>query len=164
MLVVAGEYDIAARADLADGLARVQVFRACFTAVHDRVAAVQLECVIEVLEALVRHHLLLPDIASRRDLDDIGTIIAVANAVGSVGTIELLAALTEADSIATSKSAWGGWKAELVRELATRVVAYLRGEHEEDPTSNFPSVELLEQARSPGKETRRRWRLLFVLR
>ncbi len=103
---------------------------------------------IEVLEALVRHHLLLPDIASRRDLDDIGTITAVANAVGSVGTIELLAALTEADSIATSKSAWGGWKAELVRELATRVVAYLRGEHEEDPTSNFPSVELLEQAAS----------------
>lgn len=103
---------------------------------------------IEVLEALVRHHLLLPDLASRRDLEDIGTIVAVADAVGSVGTVELLAALTEADSIATSKSAWGGWKAELVNELATRTVAYLRGEHEEVPTSNFPSVELLERAAS----------------
>lgn len=101
---------------------------------------------VEVLEALVRHHLLLPDIASRRDLEDIGTIRLVADAVGSVGTVELLAALTEADSIATSKSAWGGWKAELVRELATRTVAYLRDEHEDAPPSNFPSAELLDRA------------------
>ena len=61
---------------------------------------------IEILEALVRHHLLLPDVASRRDLEDEGTVKLVADAVPSTGTIELLAALTEADSIATSKSAW----------------------------------------------------------
>ena len=50
------------------------------------------------------------------------------------------------DSIATSKSAWGGWKAELVGELAERSIAYLRGEHEPDPAATFPSIELLELA------------------
>lgn len=109
---------------------------------------------VEVLEALVRHHLLLPDIASRRDLDDIGTIRAVADAVGSVGTIELLAALTEADSIATSKSAWGGWKAELVGELAERSIAFLRGEHEPDAAAAFPTVELLDFARAGERVVR----------
>ncbi len=62
---------------------------------------------VETLAALVRHHLLLPDVASRRDLEDEDTIRFVAEEVGSINTVELLGALTEADSIATSKSAWG---------------------------------------------------------
>ena len=100
---------------------------------------------VEALEALVRHHLLLPDIASRRDLEDEGTVKLVADAVGSVGTVELLAALTEADSIATSKSAWGGWKAELVGELAARTIKYLQGEHDLGG-ADFPTEEHLEMA------------------
>lgn len=100
---------------------------------------------VEALEALVRYHLLLPDIASRRDLEDEGTVKLVADAVGSVGTVELLAALTEADSIATSKSAWGGWKAGLVAELASRTIRYLQGEHDLGGES-FPGPELLEVA------------------
>ncbi|MEM9468251.1 MAG: [protein-PII] uridylyltransferase [Actinomycetota bacterium] len=100
---------------------------------------------IEALEALVRHHLLLPDVASRRDLEDEGTVKLVADAVGSIGTVELLAALTEADSIATSKSAWGGWKAELVGELADRTIKYLQGEHDLGG-ADFPNAEQLELA------------------
>ena len=37
---------------------------------------------------MVRHHLLLPDVATRRDLDDDATITAVADAVGSIGTLQ----------------------------------------------------------------------------
>ncbi len=82
----------------------------------------------ETLVALVRHHLLLPDVATRRDLDDPATISAVAAAVGDPLTLELLAALTEADSLATGPSAWGPWKAGLVAELVRRVRALLAGE------------------------------------
>ena len=82
---------------------------------------------IDVLVAMVEHHLLLPDVATRRDLDDPGTIEQVAARVGSVALLELLAALTEADSRATGPSAWSEWKAGLVATLASRVAHVLRG-------------------------------------
>ena len=62
---------------------------------------------VSVLVDLVRHHLLLPDTATRRDLDDPTTIARVAAAAGNRLTLHLLAALTEADSKATGPSAWG---------------------------------------------------------
>jgi [protein-PII] uridylyltransferase len=95
---------------------------------------------LDVLVALVRHHLLLPDVATRRDLADDATITAVAAAVGSPLVLELLAALTEADSLATGPSAWGSWKAELVQELVDRVGHVLGGGRLSEATwSLFPT-------------------------
>jgi len=96
---------------------------------------------VETLVALVRHHLLLPDVASRRDLDDEGTIRFVAEEIESVVTLELLAALTEADSIATGPAAWGSWKAGLVMELTRRASHYLQGGGAEALSSSFPTAE-----------------------
>lgn len=97
---------------------------------------------VETLAVMVRHHLLLPDVASRRDLDDTDTIRYVASQIDSVGTLELLGALTEADSIATSKAAWGVWKAELVKRLVNRTSHYLRT-GDTMLTAPFPSEEQL---------------------
>ncbi len=83
---------------------------------------------VEVLVDLVRHHLLLPDTATRRDLDDPTTIDRVARAAGTRTTLHLLAALTEADSRATGPSAWGAWKAGLVTDLVERADKVLQGE------------------------------------
>ena len=85
---------------------------------------------VDVLVDLVRLHLLLPDAATRRDLDDPTTITRVARAVGNRLTLHLLAALTEADSRATGPSAWGDWKAGLVADLVVRADHVLRGETE----------------------------------
>ncbi|CAN5262542.1 hypothetical protein BH20ACT3_BH20ACT3_05440 [soil metagenome] len=76
---------------------------------------------------LCRHHLLLADVATRRDLSDDATIAGVADAVGDRRHLHLLAALTEADSMATGPAAWSAWKAELIRELVRRVDHYLAG-------------------------------------
>jgi [protein-PII] uridylyltransferase len=80
-----------------------------------------------VLQALVRYHLLLPDVATRRDLDDPATAAGVAAAVGDQETLGLLAALTEADSLATGPSAWSPWKAGLVARLVALTAATLAG-------------------------------------
>lgn len=82
---------------------------------------------VETLVAMVKHHLLLADTATRRDLDDPLTIELTAKAVGDSETLWLLAALTEADSLATGPAAWSEWKARLVNELVRRTAAVLAG-------------------------------------
>ncbi|MDZ7679519.1 MAG: [protein-PII] uridylyltransferase [Acidimicrobiales bacterium] len=82
---------------------------------------------IEMLVQMVRHHLLLPDVATRRDLADEGTLTLVAEAAGSLRVLRLLDALTEADSLATGPAAWGDWKAGLVRTLVARSAHLLAG-------------------------------------
>jgi len=98
---------------------------------------------VDVMVTLIRCHLLLAETATRRDLSDEATIAAVAEAVGDQTTLELLGALTEADSKATGSSAWGPWKAELVHELVARTAAFLAdGAHPEPERemANEPSV------------------------
>jgi [protein-PII] uridylyltransferase len=96
---------------------------------------------VAVLVRLVEHHLLLPDVATRRDLDDPATIERVAGIVGSLDVLELLAALTEADSLATGPSAWGPWKAGLVRDLVGRVEHVLGGGRAHEViTADFPNA------------------------
>ena len=99
---------------------------------------------VDTLVALVEHHLLLPDVAVRRDLTDESTITQVAEAVGSVERLDLLHALTEADSLATGPSAWGSWKEELVHDLAERVRHVLGGGDAAEATWRlFPDADTL---------------------
>ncbi|MEZ5229607.1 MAG: NUDIX hydrolase N-terminal domain-containing protein [Acidimicrobiales bacterium] len=56
----------------------------------------------------------------------------------------MLAALTEADSIATGPSMWGSWKAGLLRDLVARTKHVLGGGHVEEVASEFPTAEMLE--------------------
>ena len=97
-----------------------------------------------VLVDLCRHHLLLPDVATRRDISDPGTIHAVAAAVDSVEFLYLLAALTQADSIATGPSAWGPWKARLLQDLVERSAIMLEGGELEEVINEFPTPEIFE--------------------
>jgi len=83
---------------------------------------------VRTIMKLIEHHLLLPDIATRRDVSDDATITFVADHVGDVTTLRLLDALTQADALATGPTAWGGWKQELVRTLVSRVEQRLSGQ------------------------------------
>jgi [protein-PII] uridylyltransferase len=86
------------------------------------------EADVAVLATLVRHHLLLPDTATRRDIDDPATIDRVADTIGrDAAVLQLLHALAQADGAATSASAWSPWKAHLVAGLVARVQARVGG-------------------------------------
>ncbi|MFC8850734.1 MULTISPECIES: [protein-PII] uridylyltransferase [unclassified Micromonospora] len=76
---------------------------------------------VALIGTLVRLHLLLPDVATRRDLSDPVTIARVAEAVGDSTTLDLLHALVRADAAATGPAAWSDWKGRLVAELVARV-------------------------------------------
>ncbi|MGW1894958.1 [protein-PII] uridylyltransferase [Streptomyces sp. NPDC002004] len=96
---------------------------------------------VAVVATLVRHHLLLVETATRRDLDDPATVQSVADAVGSTGTLELLHALTEADALATGPAAWSSWRGSLVADLVKRVAALLAGRAPADPEDAAPTAE-----------------------
>ncbi|WP_328667770.1 [protein-PII] uridylyltransferase [Streptomyces sp. NBC_00322] len=96
---------------------------------------------VAVIATLVRHHLLLIETATRRDLDDPATVASVAEVVGSVSTLELLHALTEADALATGPAAWSSWRGSLVTDLVKRVAAVLAGNAPAEPELAAPSAE-----------------------
>ncbi|QMU18635.1 [protein-PII] uridylyltransferase [Streptomyces pristinaespiralis] len=96
---------------------------------------------VGVIATLVRHHLLLIETATRRDLDDPATVASVASVVGSPGTLELLHALTEADALATGPAAWSSWRGSLVADLVGRVAAVLAGDTPAEPDQAAPSAE-----------------------
>lgn len=111
---------------------------------------------VERLVTMVRLHLLLPDVATRRDLEDPATVTAVADAVGDLTTLALLAGLSEADGLATGPSAWGSWKAGLVGDLVARVHARLVGTEATEATTPAPRIDdrarrLMAQARRLGR-------------
>ncbi|MGQ0576107.1 MAG: [protein-PII] uridylyltransferase [Pseudonocardia sp.] len=87
------------------------------------------EADVAVLGAVVRHHLLLPHTATRRDLDDATTVARVVETLDANPLVlEILEALAEADSLATGPGVWSPWKANLIRDLAQRCRSLLAGE------------------------------------
>jgi [protein-PII] uridylyltransferase len=74
---------------------------------------------------LVRHHLLLANTATRRDLDDPAVVRMVAETVGDARRLHLLYLLTIADARATGPEAWTEWKDALVRELYNKALRVL---------------------------------------
>ena len=79
------------------------------------------------LAKMVEHHLLLPTVATRRDIDDPKTIEYVKSLVDNAELLELLHALSIADGEATGRTAWSEWKAGLVENLVERTLAAMQG-------------------------------------
>lgn len=100
---------------------------------------------LRIISLLIEHHLLLADTATRRDLSDDATITMVAGHLQSTVVLDLLHALTQADSLATGPSAWSDWKAELVALLVERARHVLGGgDMTEVMWRLFPDASVLE--------------------
>lgn len=90
---------------------------------------------VATLSAMVRHHLLLPHTATRRNIEDEATVQRVVDTLGGDPVLlELLHALTEVDSLATGPGVWSDWKAALVADLVTRCRRRMAGEKAGEPS------------------------------
>ena len=72
---------------------------------------------VETVEWLVRNHLLMSDIAQKRDLSDPRTVRDFAKAVKSRERLDLLTVLTVCDIRGVGPTTWNNWKAVLLRNL-----------------------------------------------
>ena len=94
---------------------------------------------VATLALMIKHHLLLSAVATRRDLDDPQTILFVLSHIKDAETLELLHALSIADGEATGTTAWSKWKAGLVQDLVNRCLAAMAG------IAPAPQLELTEE-------------------
>jgi [protein-PII] uridylyltransferase len=109
---------------------------------------------VATVTTLVQHHLLLPTIATRRDISDPVTIATVAEAVGDSGTLELLHALALADARAAGPAATSTWRTRLVGDLVRNVGRLLTdgvlpaesAGHRGVPTGPLPAVDIADDA------------------
>ncbi|UWP90539.1 [protein-PII] uridylyltransferase [Aliiroseovarius crassostreae] len=87
------------------------------------------EC--ETVEWLVRYHLLMSDMAQKRDIADPRTVRDFAKAVRSVRRLNLLTVLTVCDIRGVGPDTWNNWKATLIRTLYNQTHRVLEGGMEE---------------------------------
>lgn len=73
------------------------------------------EC--ETVEWLVRYHLLMSDMAQKRDIADPRTIRDFAKAVKTRKRLDLLTLLTVCDIRGVGPNVWNNWKAQMIRAL-----------------------------------------------
>ena len=75
------------------------------------------EAETETVTWLVRHHLVMSDVAQKRDISDPRTVADFAAQVQSPQRLRLLLVLTVCDIRGVGPGVWNNWKAQLLREL-----------------------------------------------
>ncbi len=86
---------------------------------------------IETVAWLVRNHLLMSDVAQKRDISDPRTVEGFAKAVKTREQLDLLTVLTVCDIRGVGPDTWNNWKAVLLRNLYKQAAAALEGGLEE---------------------------------
>ncbi|HSG31560.1 MAG TPA: [protein-PII] uridylyltransferase [Thermodesulfobacteriota bacterium] len=79
----------------------------------------------DVLEFMVKHHLIMPHFSQRRDLNDESLIQRFAKSVKTKQTLDLLYLLTFADIRSVGPDTWSDWKGMLLQDLYLKTAAIL---------------------------------------
>ena len=82
---------------------------------------------IDLVAWLVEHHLIMSDVAQKRDISDPATVAGFVSLVATPERMRLLLVLTTADIRAVAPGVWNGWKGQLLRELFTAAETVFRG-------------------------------------
>ncbi|MFZ1480480.1 MAG: [protein-PII] uridylyltransferase, partial [Paracoccaceae bacterium] len=81
----------------------------------------------DTVEWLVRYHLLMSDMAQKRDIGDPRTVRDFAKAVKTRKRLDLLTVLTVCDIRGVGPGTWNNWKAMLLRRLYAQTADALEG-------------------------------------
>ncbi|MGE5446023.1 MAG: [protein-PII] uridylyltransferase [Ignavibacteriales bacterium] len=79
----------------------------------------------EMLEFMVKHHLVMPHFSQRRDIHDDELILRFAKSVKTLETLSLLYLLSFADIRSVGPDVWTNWKGMLLEELYLRTASVL---------------------------------------
>lgn len=80
---------------------------------------------IDTVAFLVKEHLLLSKIATRRDISDEETAIYCARKIKDPERLKMLYLLSVADAMATGPKAWSEWFSSLLRDLFLKILSIL---------------------------------------
>jgi len=85
----------------------------------------------ETVVWLIENHLLLSQVAFKRDLDDINTILDLKTKIQSAELLRLLYVLTVADISAVGPEIWNNWKANLLKIVFNETLIAINGSGDE---------------------------------
>ncbi len=103
---------------------------------------------VDLVGWLVRHHLVMSDVAQKRDISDPRTIAQFAEIVGNVERLRLLLVLTVADIRAVGPAVWNDWKGQLLRDLYRLTEATLHGGRSDEEGVRAHLAEIASQAKA----------------
>jgi [protein-PII] uridylyltransferase len=90
---------------------------------------------IEQVSWLIKYHLYMSDVAQKRDLYDIKTIVDFASIVKNQTNLDNLLALTVADIMSVGPNIWNAWKSGLLKTLYLQTTDYFNGENKSEQKS-----------------------------
>ncbi|VEN72947.1 (Protein-PII)-UMP uridylyl-removing enzyme / (Protein-PII) uridylyltransferase [Candidatus Desulfarcum epimagneticum] len=80
---------------------------------------------VDTVVFLVKRHLLLPKVSSRRDINDEPTVLSCARKIKTVARLKMLYLLSVGDAAATGPNAWNEWNHSLMKELVFKILKML---------------------------------------
>jgi [protein-PII] uridylyltransferase len=102
---------------------------------------------VDLVGWLVRHHLVMSDVAQKRDVGDPRTVAQFAKTVGTVERLRLLLVLTVADIRAVGPTIWNDWKGQLLRDLYRLTEAALHGSRSDEEGVRSHLAEIAAEAK-----------------
>ncbi|MDP2644437.1 MAG: [protein-PII] uridylyltransferase [Desulfobacterales bacterium] len=99
---------------------------------------------VETVSFLIREHLLMMNLATRRDINDEETALLCARTIQDIDRLKMLYLLTCADAMSTGPKAWNDWTSSLLRDFFFKVLNIL----EKGELATLEAVEAIENKKN----------------